>query len=323
MRRCLALLLVLSVAGCTSTAGGTPRATPTAVDPPASGANPSDQGNLHTTSPGASPRPKPATPKISSWVYQLQNYPGGTLEDVTKAPGQLAVIDLARDAKTDYFRAEEVAALKRSGKTVLAYFEIGSIENFRPEYPGVKDLVLNRWDDWPEEFFVRYWEAAWWDKVVRPRLDQAARAGFDGVYLDTPLAYEEIDLKLVKGETRETLGRKMADLIVRIAKYSPQLLIFPQNSPELRKYSGYTEAIDGIGMEELFFLATDKPCDEDFCPENLAETRELRKAGKLVLAVDYATRPENIRKACASYAAEGFAGYVTTRALDTITRSCE
>ncbi|GIG60142.1 hypothetical protein Lfu02_45140 [Longispora fulva] len=317
MRRCLALLLVLSVAGCTSAAGGTPRASPTAVDPPASGANPSDQGNM---SPGPA---KPSAPgKITSWVYQLQGYPGGKLDDVAKAPGQLAVIDLARDARSDYFRAEEVAALKRSGKTVLAYFEIGSIENFRPEYPSVKDLVLNRWDDWPEEFFVRYWEQAWWDKVVRPRLDQAARSGFDGVYLDTPLAYEEIDLKTVQGESRESLGRKMADLIVRIAKYSP-LLVFPQNSPELRKYSGYTEAVDGIGMEELFFLATDKPCAESFCPENLTETRALRKAGKTVLAVDYATRPENVKKACASYAAEDFAGYVTTRALDTITRSCE
>ncbi|WP_412539605.1 endo alpha-1,4 polygalactosaminidase [Longispora sp. K20-0274] len=320
MRRCLALLLVLSVAGCTSTAGGAPRASPTAVDPPASGANPSDQGNM-SPGPTRTAGPKPTPGKITSWVYQLQGYPGGRLDDVAKAPGQLAVVDLARDAKSDYFRADEVAALKRSGKTVLAYFEIGSIENFRPEYPGVKDLVLNRWDAWPEEYFVRYWEPAWWDKVVRPRLDQAARAGFDGVYLDTPLAYEEIDLKTVQGESRESLGRKMADLIVRIAKYSP-LLVFPQNSPELRKYSGYTEAIDGIGMEELFFLATDKPCDESFCPENLGETRALRKAGKTVLAVDYATRPENVRKACASYAAEDFAGYVTTRALDTITRSC-
>ena len=51
------------------------------------------------------------------------------------------------------------------------------------------------------------------------------------------------------------------------------------------------QAIDGIAMEELFFLATDKPCTEDWCSENLADTRALRDAGKFVLSVDYATRP--------------------------------
>ena len=43
-------------------------------------------------------------------------------------------------------------------------------------------------------------------------------------------------------------------------------------------------------MEELFFLATDEPCAEEYCAENLANTRALRDAGKFVLAVDYATR---------------------------------
>lgn len=46
--------------------------------------------------------------------------------------------------------------------------------------------ILNRWDEWPEEFFVRYWDERWWTDVIRPRVDQALRAGFDGVYLDTP-----------------------------------------------------------------------------------------------------------------------------------------
>ncbi len=41
---------------------------------------------------------------------------------------------------------------------------------------------------------------------MRPRVDQALQAGFDGVYLDTPLAYEELDLKLVQGENRDRPG---------------------------------------------------------------------------------------------------------------------
>jgi cysteinyl-tRNA synthetase len=259
---------------------------------------------------------------VPGWVYQLQNYKDDKLDEIARTPAEYAVIDLARDARSDWFRHDEVTAVARS-KKVLAYFEIGSIENFRPEYDATvkANLTVNRWDDWPEEYFVRYWEEAWWTGVIRPRLDRALAAGFDGVYLDTPLAYEEIDAKQV-GKSREELAALMAALIVRISEYAKSLLIVPQNSPELRAEKGYTQAIDGIGMEELFFLATDEACKEDYCAENLDNTRALRDAGKFVLAVDYARKPENVRTACDRYRREGFTGYVTVRELDRVSASC-
>lgn len=75
-------------------------------------------------------------------------------------------------------------------------------------------------------------------------------------------------------------------------------------------------------MEELFFEATDRPCTQDYCAENLAETRALRTAGKAVLAVDYARSPQNVAAACAAYRREGFLGYVTTVDLDRIGPGC-
>ncbi len=274
--------------------------------------------------------PPAGRPAITSWLYQLQNYPGGRLDALARAPQSLAVIDLARDAGSSYFRRSEIEDLRRSGKTVLAYFEIGSIESFRPEYGPLRrqarDLILNRWNEWPDEYFVRYWEERWWTDVIRPRVDQALRAGFDGVYLDTPLAYEEVDLSMVPGSSRDSLAHAMVNLIVRISHYAkarhPGFWIVPQNSPELRAYPGYVPAIDGIGMEELFFQATDRPCVEDYCAENLANTRALRDEGKVVLAVDYASRPRNIRIACRRYAKEHFAGNVTVVGLDQIKPPC-
>lgn len=280
--------------------------------------------------PSGDPSTSPTASAITSWVYQLQRYQDGRLDALAGTSHQLAVIDLARDAGTDFFRPQEVAALRSSGKKVLAYFEIGSIEEFRPEYGPLRsqagDLILNRWGDWPDEHFVRYWDHRWWDRVIRPRLDRALAAGFDGVYLDTPLAYEELDLARVPGADRGRLGREMVDLIARISSYAkakrPGFWIFPQNSPELRRYPGYEAAIDGIGVEELFFEATDEPCVQDYCAENLDAVRALRAAGKLVLAVDYATRPANVRAACDRYRAERFAGYVGERALDRISLPC-
>ena len=274
----------------------------------------------------------PTTPpgRISSWAYQLQGYAGGKLDQVASGPYQLAVVDLARDGHTGYFRAEEIRAVQGTGKRVLAYFEIGSIEDFRPEYPALRrdagDLIANEWRDWPGEFFVRYWDERWWERVVRGRIDRALHAGFDGVYLDTPLAYEQIDPGYAQGRDRAALGGAMAALVERISAYAkarrPGFLIVPQNSPELRRYDGYTAAIDGIAMEELFFLATDEPCTKDWCAENLADTRALRDAGKFVLSVDYATRPADIRAACGRYRTERFAGTVTVLELDRLTPPC-
>jgi cysteinyl-tRNA synthetase len=274
----------------------------------------------------------PATPpdRISSWAYQLQGYAGGRLDQVASGPYQLAVVDLARDGHTDYFRAEEIRGVQRTGKRVLAYFEIGSIEDFRPEYPALRrdagDLIANEWRDWPGEFFVRYWDERWWERVIRGRVDRALDAGFDGAYLDTPLAYEQLDPGYAQGRDRAALGGAMAALIARISAYAkarhPDFLIVPQNSPELRRFAGYTAAIDGIAMEELFYLATGRPCTQDWCAQNLADTRALRDAGKFVLSVDYATRPAEIRSACGRYRTERFAGTVTVLELDRLTPPC-
>lgn len=326
------LVALAAVAACSSGSPGRPRASDGPHPPATAAAPPPGTGAAPPSATGtAPPSHGPGTAgAVTSWVYQLQNYQDGKLVALGRAAQRLVVIDLARDAHTDYFQPDEIAALRRTGKQVLAYFEIGSIEEFRPEYApmvrGADRLILNRWAEWPDEHFVRYWDPTWWSTVVQPRVDQALKAGFDGVYLDTPLAYEQIDLSLVPGQTRESLATSMVALIQRISRYAkgrrPTFRIVPQNSPELRRYPGYTDAVDGIGMEELFYQATDKKCTEDFCGENLADTRALRDAGKFVLAVDYARDPAHVKDACQRYRTEHFAGTVTDVELNQIAAPC-
>ncbi|MDA0637456.1 endo alpha-1,4 polygalactosaminidase, partial [Nonomuraea sp. MCN248] len=277
----------------------------------------------------AESRVPPELAAVTSFTYVLQGYPGGRLDEIARSPHRLAIVDLSRDGTAaGHFTHDEIARVRATGKLVLAYFEIGSIEEFRTDFPAVdRDLLLHTWPDWPDEHFARYWEERWWEQVVRPRLDQALAAGFDGAYLDTPLAYEEIRLASVPGETRATLGRKMADLVIRISRYvkerRPGFAIVPQNSPELRHFTGYADAIDGIGMEELFFRATDVPCREDWCRQNLADALALKALGKAVLATDYAVDPANIEAACAQYRRHATAGNVTVVDLDRVSPPCE
>lgn len=264
---------------------------------------------------------------VRSWVYQLTNYKDNSLDEIANAGYDLAVIDLTRDGHDGYFTKDEITAVKNKGVIVLAYFEIGAIENYRPEWKDIpQDLEVGKVKGWPKERLVKYWDERWWP-IVKGRVDHALQAGFDGCYLDMITAYEE---EPATDMTREQMARKMVDLISRISKYAksidPNFKIVPQNSPELYNWSywdgtpnqTYINAIDGIGMEDVFYLAHDRPATMRWAKENRDNALDIKKAGKLVLAVDYAKKPASIIDAYAKERAIGFVPYVTVVQLDRI-----
>lgn len=256
---------------------------------------------------------------VSSWVYQLGNYQNDGLQQIAGSNFDLAVVDLARDGYDGYFSQAEVVQVKNSGKVILAYFEIGAIESYRPEWPMVDDDVkLGPVAGWPDEQYVKYWDPRWWP-VVQGRVDQALAAGFDGAYLDMVVTYEEISARAA-GTDRDDLAQRMVDLIVQISEYAkgrdPDFKIVPQNAPELRHWQGYLEAVDGLGMEEMYYLATDEPCDYSWCAENRNNAEALASSGKLVLSVDYANDDAHIAGAYTRARGTGFVPYCTVVALD-------
>jgi cysteinyl-tRNA synthetase len=264
---------------------------------------------------------------VKSWVYQLTHYKDNNLDEIANAGFDLAVIDLSRDGKGGYFTRDEISAVQQKGVIVLAYFEIGAIENYRPEWPLVpEDLKVGKVKGWPKERLVKFWDERWWP-VVKGRVDQALTAGFDGAYLDMVTAYEEIPAKEFK---REELARKMVALIARVSQYAksinPKFKIVPQNSPELYNWSywdgkpneTYLHAIDGIGVEDVFYLAHDKPATARWAKENRDNALAIQREGKLVLGVDYAKTPACIADAYAKQRAIGFVPYVSTVQLDSV-----
>ena len=264
---------------------------------------------------------------IQSWVYQLCNYKDNKLDEIANARFDLAVIDLTRDGKSDYFKREEIEAVRKSGKIVLAYFEIGAIEDYRPEWNHVPaELKAGKVGGWPKEQYVRFWDERWWP-VVQGRVDYALNAGFDGAYLDLVTAYEEIPKSGMSSEER---AHKMVDLIARIAAYAkgknPDFKIVPQNCPELYTWTPwepapnkkYINAIDGLGMESVFYMAHDKPADKRWCKENRDNALAIKKAGKLILGVDYARKPASIAGAYKQQRAIGFVPYVSVVELNAV-----
>ena len=265
--------------------------------------------------------------EVQSWVYQLCNYKDGKLDEIARAKFDLAVIDLTRDGKTDYFTHEEVAAVRETGKIVLAYFEIAAIEDYRPEWNQVPaELKAGIVGGWPKEQYVRFWDERWWS-IVQGRLDQALKAGFDGAYLDMVTTYAEIPKSDMKVEER---ARLMVNLIAHISRYAkernPFFKIVPQNCPELYTRFAWNpasntkclDAIDGLGIESVFYIAHDKPADKAWCKENRDNALAIKKAGKLILGVDYAKKPESIADAYKKQRSIGFVPYVSVVQLDAV-----
>ena len=261
----------------------------------------------------------------TSWVYQLSGYSGNNLNEIAASCYDMAVIDLARDGSSDFFTASEIAMVQASGTDVLAYFEIGAIEDYRPEWDDVpSDLLLGTLDGWPGEYYIKYWDERWWP-IVQGRVNQAIAAGFNGAYLDMIVTYEEIPAGSA-GTDRADLAQKMVDLIARLSTYAksvaPNFLVYPQNSPELYVLPGYLESIDGISMEEMYIRATNRPCELSWCYENRANAAAILDAGKVVLSIDYATDADLIESAITQSLDAGFIPFVSVRALDIAPDNC-
>lgn len=250
----------------------------------------------------------PTEPKITSWVYWLQN---PDIEKIASSEGDVVVIDYSsngRDKKA--FTPAEVALLK--GRIVLAYLSIGEAEVYRfywkqawknepPEFLGPEN------PDWPGNYKVRYWQEAWWDTALQPYLDRILAAGFDGVYLDIIDAYwfwheEGRDLRQAADE--------MVALVQRIAAYTSArserpFLICPQNGlPLLEDASPATarrflDTADLFGEESLFFNIYS--LDDQHA--RLRQVRRALDAGKTVLSVEYIgpERVQEYRRRAASY----------------------
>ncbi len=262
---------------------------------------------------------------VESWGYQLTGYDKQSFDQLVRAPLDLLVIDLARDGNEDFFSAADIRSLKSQGKFVLAYFEIGAIEQYRPEWPAVPaELKAGPVDGWPKEQYVKYWDPRWWP-IVRGRIDRSLEAKFDGVFLDLITAYDEIPLSVPPKEERAT---RMVDLLVRISRYARQknsgFKIVAQNCPELATWSfwtprtnhDYLNAIDGIALESPFYLAHDKPCDASWCEENRRNAKTIKEHGKLLLGVDYAKKQSAIENSYSIQIQEGFVPFIGERNLD-------
>ena len=260
---------------------------------------------------------------VDSFLYQLEDLDLSAIGDTAY---DLVVMDYSADGtEAGEFNAGQMNALRRSpggDKIVLAYMSIGEAEEYRfywqdgwtPGYPAWLDAENPAW---PGNYRVRYWDPEW-QAIIFSYTDRLLDAAFDGAYLDIVDAYEHY-----ADQGHADAAQEMADLVAAIAAHArardADFYIFPQNAPELAVLvPGYLDSVDGIGQEDIYY-----GYEEDDQATPLEVTAELeqyldlfRKAGGLVLTVDYATTPGHVEDATAKSTAKGYVPFVTVRDLD-------
>lgn len=255
---------------------------------------------------------------VNDWVFVLQPGTAGAGPAALAATDfDFVVMDPSADGTTPgEFPAATIAALRASGKIVLAYLSIGEAESYRSYFdpawidqPG-SDPDAPAWLGpfnplFPDNYKVRYWLPEWQAILFgspAAALDRLLAQGFDGIYLDIVDAFEFWSDELPE-RTRAQARTDMVALIEALANHArtvrgaaaPRFLVFPQNgdtiiTDDAGELDGlgacYLTTIDGIGVEDVFYneLTLQPPAEITFRTGILAF---YTAAGRTVVAVDY------------------------------------
>jgi hypothetical protein len=116
-------------------------------------------------------------PRQLTWYWQLQ----GTVAN----DEPVAAYDI------DGFEnsAAEVAALHGQGKHVICYIDVGTAEDFRPDYSQFPKAVLGRSNGWPGERWLDIRQLGVLEPIMTARFQLCKEKGFDAVEPDNIEGY--------------------------------------------------------------------------------------------------------------------------------------
>jgi hypothetical protein len=117
-------------------------------------------------------------PQHLTWYWQLQ----GTVNN--NEP--VAAYDIDGFETT----AAEVAALHAQGKHVICYMDVGTSENFRPDFASFPTAVEGSSNGWPGEKWLDVRNLSALEPIMTARFQMCKEKGFDAVEPDNMDGYE-------------------------------------------------------------------------------------------------------------------------------------
>ncbi len=207
------------------------------------------------------------------------------------APFDLVVVDGVEA------RRSQVKALRDSGKVVLAYVSVGTIERYRAWYGAARPYRLDLWGDWGE-WYADTSRAGFRRLITRRVAPNILRKGFDGLFLDN------VDMIGDHPRQRRGMHRLVAALGRMVHRRDGYL--FAQNGegvigPMLRHLDGWNrEDVSRTYSFERRRYVPVSPADHRAA---LRALRRIRGRGLLVTATDYVKRGDTRATRAAAKAA--------------------
>lgn len=182
--------------------------------------------------------------------------------------------------------AAEVAALHAQGKHVICYIDVGTAENFRPDYSEFPRSVLGRSNGWPGERWIDIRQLSIIEPIMTRRFEMCREKGFDAVEPDNIEAYANKSGFPITAQDQLTYNEWVAEEV-----HSLGLAVLQKNdgeqTPELEPY------FDGALSEQ---------CNQY---HECADFDLYLEAGKPVLNAEYSLKTSRF---CAADNAAGIMG---------------
>ena len=193
----------------------------------------------------------------------------------------LAVIDAQNVASTD------VTALKKNGRKIYSYLNVGSLETFRSYYDTYKDKVLGPYENWEEEYWIDVSDTSWQDFICDTLATEIMGKGVDGLFIDNcDVYYNYPEDKIYSG---------LLQIITKLSEKTGGKLIINGGDTFVTKLmdTGKIGLIQGVNQESVFGKILDYQ-NNTFGEQDL-ETKEyyldylakVKSYGKEVYMIEY------------------------------------
>lgn len=146
-----------------------------------------------------------------------------------------------------YYKKEDIEAVKGRGHKVLSYINIGSLENFRSYYKRFKALKLGKYENWDEEIWIDVSSSKWQDFMIGEMLPKLTGKGIDGFFVDNCDVYYHFPTSdIMTGLTNIMKALKNTGLQVLINGGDTYLDAYCKSG------GSWDDVITGINQENVF-----------------------------------------------------------------------
>lgn len=217
-------------------------------------------------------------------------------------------------------RKEQLSQLHARGHVVYSYLNVGSIEINRDYYSDYEDLCLDRYENWPDEYWVDVTQARWQEftgSVLTQRI-LANDPDVDGLFLDNLDIYFHVTEKKKYRSMKDDVYQSLINILEMYREADLPVLINGADMFVSRLIDEeQEELIRGVNQETVFSRILDYDRDkfgEQPDSENEYYTEyldECKDAGLDVFLLEYTTDTDVEKKINRYCAKNGFRYYIS------------